>query len=165
MAIDFTSAGMFVPLSSYSVLFTACSLQPSPSHPHVYKLYPSSFSHLRSGERHRVPRAHVSARAGSNTATGYGVLAIRSAPCSLLCALAAPCARCSLLAPHAYTPCPLLRLVHYSSSHEGRWSYTKAWRREALSLIQAEFPTFETHGEDFISWIWIDCKRCVRASP
>lgn len=41
---------------------------------------------------------------------------------------------------------------------ERTWKYTKAWRAEAVRMIAEEHPTFETHGEDFISWIWVDTK-------
>ncbi len=47
---------------------------------------------------------------------------------------------------------------------EKTWECTTAWRAEAVRMLEEQHPEWETHGQDFLSWIWIDCKDEAVAS-
>lgn len=56
-----------------------------------------------------------------------------------------------------------LQVVKDTAYLEKTWECTTAWRREAVTMIQEQHPSWEMHGADFLSWIWVDCKDAVVA--
>ena len=39
---------------------------------------------------------------------------------------------------------------------EKTWELTPKWRKRTKNKLQKMFPHWKIHGEEFISWLWID---------
>jgi histidinol-phosphate/aromatic aminotransferase/cobyric acid decarboxylase-like protein len=44
------------------------------------------------------------------------------------------------------------------------WGCTVAWRKRTVDWLKEVQPSWEVHGEPFLSWLWIDTKDAVKAS-
>lgn len=46
---------------------------------------------------------------------------------------------------------------------EKTWEVTSQWRAHVVQELAKRFPTWEVHGEPYLSWIWVDTKSIATA--